>query len=316
MVSEQVVLMLTQPFDPTADYVVRELNQRGVPLFRCDPGDFPQRLVLNAQLNEGWTGSLRLTDRTLELDRVGCVYYRRPSMFEFPSDLAERKWAAAEARIGFGGVLSALPYWLNHPADIARAEYKPVQLATARAVGLSVPETLITNDPSEAARFAADREVIYKPLTAARLSTSQIIYATAVTADDCDGSIQHTAHLFQQRIHKQHEIRATYVDGVIHAARLDATSEAAGADWRADYNNIIYTPTTLAGEIAEAINRLMHALRLRFGALDLIVCPDGRTWFLEVNPNGQWAWIEDATGLPITASIADALTRKLGTNEP
>jgi glutathione synthase/RimK-type ligase-like ATP-grasp enzyme len=62
--------------------------------------------------------------------------------------------------------------------------------------------------------------------------------------------------------------------------------------------------------VAEAVDRLMRALRLRFGALDLIVAPDDEHWFLEVNPNGQWGWIEDATGLPIAASIADALQRE------
>ena len=51
----------------------------------------------------------------------------------------------------------------------------------------------------------------------------------------------------------------------------------------------------------------MTLLGLRFGAFDFLVCPDG--WvFLEVNPNGQWAWIETATGLPIASTIADALT--------
>ncbi|MGH3800408.1 MAG: hypothetical protein ACRDTD_09805 [Pseudonocardiaceae bacterium] len=28
---------------------------------------------------------------------------------------------------------------------------------------------------------------------------------------------------------------------------------------------------------------------------------------LECNPNGQWAWIEDETGLPISSALADAL---------
>lgn len=185
---------MTQPFDPTVDYVVEELNRRGAPVFRCDPGEFPQRLTLTARLGEGWAGSLRLAGRSLRLDQVGCVYYRRPSVFEFPEDLAEARWALAEARIGLGGVLSALPRWLNHPADIARAEYKPLQLAQARAAGLRVPDTLITNDPEEAQRFAADRDVIYKPLTATRISGSRVVYATTVTAADCDESIRHPAH--------------------------------------------------------------------------------------------------------------------------
>src|SRR6266851_4864116 len=43
------------------------------------------------------------------------------------------------------------------------------------------------------------------------------------------------------------------------------------------------------------------------GALDFLVTPEGKWVFLEINPNGQWAWIEEETGLPIAAAIADAL---------
>jgi glutathione synthase/RimK-type ligase-like ATP-grasp enzyme len=57
------------------------------------------------------------------------------------------------------------------------------------------------------------------------------------------------------------------------------------------------------------VSALMGRLGLRFGTFDFIVTPDDRWVFLEINPNGQWAWIEDAAGLPIAASIADALTR-------
>jgi len=61
--SRAVTLVLTHPFDPTADYVVSELNRRGAPVFRCDPGEFPQRLSVTARLDRngaGWVGSLRL----------------------------------------------------------------------------------------------------------------------------------------------------------------------------------------------------------------------------------------------------------------
>ncbi len=51
----------------------------------------------------------------------------------------------------------------------------------------------------------------------------------------------------------------------------------------------------------------MNRLGLRFGALDFLVTPDGEWYFLEINPNGQWAWIEQETGLPISDAIADAL---------
>jgi glutathione synthase/RimK-type ligase-like ATP-grasp enzyme len=51
----------------------------------------------------------------------------------------------------------------------------------------------------------------------------------------------------------------------------------------------------------------MQLMRVRFAAIDLIVTPNNDYTFLDANPSGQWAWIEDETGLPIAAAIADAL---------
>ncbi len=153
------VLILTYPFDPTADKVVDELNRRGVSLFRCDGADFPEKLSVGAELLNGrWSGQLRTLRRRLELDDVTGIYYRRPTTFEFHPDLScdERRWAAIQARLGFGGLLASLDPWLNHPHNIGYAEYKPVQLRQAVACRLRVPRTLVTNEPETAQKFVTD----------------------------------------------------------------------------------------------------------------------------------------------------------------
>ncbi|MCX4451449.1 hypothetical protein [Streptomyces sp. NBC_01789] len=55
------------------------------------------------------------------------------------------------------------------------------------------------------------------------------------------------------------------------------------------------------------MRRLMRRLGLRYGAADSVVGPGGGWTFLEVNPCGQWDWIQGATGLPIAEAIADDL---------
>ena len=50
---------------------------------------------------------------------------------------------------------------------------------------------------------------------------------------------------------------------------------------------------------------LVKALGLCFGAIDLVLTPDGRYVFLEINPSGQWEWIESLTGLPISEALCD-----------
>jgi glutathione synthase/RimK-type ligase-like ATP-grasp enzyme len=54
---------------------------------------------------------------------------------------------------------------------------------------------------------------------------------------------------------------------------------------------------------------MTRALGLKFSAIDLVVDVHGDVWFLELNPNGQWGFVELATGQPIGAAMAALLER-------
>jgi ATP-grasp ribosomal peptide maturase len=308
------VLVLTHWFDPTADHVVEELNRRDVPVFRCDLADFPQKLSMVAELGDTWAGTLRGASRQVELSDVSGVLYRRPAGFEFPAGLTEeaRRWATTEARLGFGGLVAGLGNWLNHPAAAAGAEYKPVQLQAAAQCGLTVPRTLITNEPKQAQAFCEQiGEVIYKPMSSSHVDhdgEAHMIYATRVPPKDFgDLGIAHTAHLFQEWVEHENAVRVAIVDGRFFATAIHAHSEAAHVDWRADYGALTYEPTELPDDVRRGVRAAMDRLGLRFGALDFLVRPDGTHVFVEINPNGQWAWIEQAAPA-IASAIADALT--------
>jgi hypothetical protein len=118
---------------------------------------------------------------------------------------AERRFAVAEARGGFGGVLASLnARWVNHPFQVADAEFKPLQLTAARECGFSVPDTIITNDGRGANSFAGTsrHEVVYKPLGGGFHRNSDdnliLIYTTPVTVELFDDAeIAATSHAFQ-----------------------------------------------------------------------------------------------------------------------
>ncbi|WP_305784976.1 ATP-grasp ribosomal peptide maturase [Symbioplanes lichenis] len=306
----RTVAVFTGDLDVTADAVIMELHRRDVPVVRCDPATFPAEIMLGARFCSGWTGHLRTGSRTLNLSDVACAWWRRPTPITIPGDVPEATWVRREAVAGLRGVLSALP-WLNHPDDIRAADHKPLQLAVAAAAGLRVPATLVTNVPAEARAFAEDcGPVVYKPFTAGILDSGHVIYASAVDPRTLDDSISVTAHLFQQQIPKAYELRVTAVDGHLFTARIDATTDKGRTDWRSDYHNLRYSTYDLPVDVAAKLRTVLRRLRLRFGAFDLIATPGGEYVFLEVNPNGQWAWIEDETGLPIASALADALEKE------
>ena len=49
---------------------------------------------------------------------------------------------------------------------------------------------------------------------------------------------------------------------------------------------------------SERCIRLVKSLDLRYGAIDLVIERNGAITFLEVNPTGEWYWIEHETQLP------------------
>lgn len=318
-----MILILTCADDPTADAVTARLDHRSVPFVRADIGDFPIRLRLVAATDDGgWNARLVADEWAVDLAEVTAVYYRRPSAFMLPAhvDGPAQVVAREEARLGFGGVLAAATRaarWVNDPVRIARAEYKPIGLQVAAEVGLRTPRTLITNDHSEVVRFAEDLAggvVLFKQLSS--ISTRDALgplltYATPVQVDKlASEAIATTAHLFQEWVPKQFEVRLTMVGTAAYAASIYADSDRARVDWRADYGNLRYSVVDVPTEIAGACTDYLAEFGLSFGAFDFIVTPAGGWVFLECNPHGQWLWIENETGLPIASALADLLDGK------
>lgn len=307
------ILILTGRDDLTADVVVEELAKRGEEVVRFDTADFPTASRLAVSLTgNGWAGLLA-GSRTVRLESVKSVWWRRPNEFRTPGDWPgpARALAVSEARSGLLGVLGSLPVrWINHPAADAAANYKPRQLAVAARAGLDVPRSVITSDPDYARKFIGDDRVVYKGLGGGVLGPGgkrQFLPVVLVSAEEMDDGVTGTAHLFQERVPKAYEVRLTVVGDRMFPVAIHAGSEAAQLDWRTDYRSLTYGHVDIPPDVATGVRRLMAELGLYFGALDFAVMPGGRWVFFEVNPNGQWHWLAVKAGIPLVEAMADAL---------
>jgi glutathione synthase/RimK-type ligase-like ATP-grasp enzyme len=122
-------------------------------------------------------------------------------------------------------------------------------------------------------------------------------------------AIRLTTNLFQQYIPKAFEVRITVIGSNVFAAEIHSQhSERARIDFRAAYQDLYYQVHALPKEIEEACRQLVRSFHLQFSAIDMLVTPEGKYYFLESNANGQWGWIERHTGLPLTAALVDLLT--------
>lgn len=320
----RTVLVLTQPIDTSADLVILRLQERGVDVVRFDTGWFPSEASLVASLANGdRETTMRIESsigKPVDLGKVASIWHRRPRDFTFSSDLDPdaRRFARDEALYGVGGVLRSVDCtWVNHPEREVSAGYKPFQLAAARKLGLSIPRTLITNDPRAARRFVEGngQGYIYKTLCIPEIVSDiydqALVFTSRLTSADIEAmdTVRYTPCLLQQFVPKAFEVRATVINGKLFAVGLHAQDPDVD-DWRrviAEAGELKYSVYQMPPDVEERTLRLVRELGLAFGAIDFVVTPEGEHVFLELNPSGQWAWLEIETGLPMVDALADCL---------
>ena len=206
---------------------------------------------------------------------------------------------------------------MDHLRHIRHAENKQLQLQVARELGLDTPRTLTTNDPAAVRAFAKSCEggIVTKMLSSFAIydeGRELVVFTNPVKPEDladlsglslCPGT-------FQELLHKSLEIRVTVVGDRIMSACVDSQVSARAAhDWRRDGLRMLqeWRSYQLPLEVEEKILRLMDYFSLNYGAIDIVLTPDGRHVFLELNPSGEFFWLERAPGLPVSEAIADLL---------
>lgn len=311
-----MILLVTNKRDLTTDFVVAELRQRGLAFARLNTEDIAEGDVELA-IGGGW--NLNVEGERVELDKVTAAYFRRPEAPRPRPGVA----AAEHARYcvdEWSAVMRSLwnlleGRWLNSPFAILRAEDKPRQLTVARDVGLPVPDTVVTN------RLDAVRGVrgplIAKPLRHALVEdggTGKVIFTNRIKdLDDLDEVALGVAPaIFQSHVEKVADVRATVVGDRVFAVSIDSQSSGeTRTDWRRGSNpDLTHQVLRLPQKVEAGCVEVVRRLGLNFAAIDLVHGLDGLFWFLEANPNGQWAWIQKRTGLNIAGAIVDALVAR------
>jgi glutathione synthase/RimK-type ligase-like ATP-grasp enzyme len=283
---------------------------------RFNTEDWPTRVTL--VWSSGAGSKLHLPDRhAIDTAKITAVWYRRPVAPVLPSVMETRRaeWArreAAEALDGLWRTTAAL--WVNAPLAEAAASSKPEQLRRATQCGLSVPETLLTNDPVEARAFASAGPTICKPLGTGMINLDgqeKLFFTTLLDASDIAALSEFgpEPYLLQRLVPKRHDLRVVVIGDETFAVAIDSQhSEVTRTDWRRGNPLLLeHQVVTLPDAIAKGCIALTREYGLAFAAIDLALDTDDRYIFFEINPSGQWAWLEQLTGLPLSARLATLL---------
>jgi glutathione synthase/RimK-type ligase-like ATP-grasp enzyme len=317
------VLILSSQEDVHATRVEHLLLAHGVKtqFWRFDP--FVHDCQLNFSISDNQNVFQFCMDNApVDMSSFDSIWFRRPGTLQ--SKKFFQPWIEemmiVEARQALLGMLYALPcLWVNYPGRDTTATLKLFQLQVAKNVGMTLPETIVTNDPVVARAFYEKFKgnVIYKLIS--EISNFSLpsfefphgiptLPLREVDLNHLD-QVKHAPHLFQQRVDKQSDIRVTVIGTKVFATHIESQKGSGKLDWRNDYS-VPMTEWKLPDDLSEQCIEMLKALGLNYGAFDFCLDKNGRYVFLEVNPAGQYLWVEERTKQPLSEEMALLLAGK------
>jgi glutathione synthase/RimK-type ligase-like ATP-grasp enzyme len=284
---------------------------------RFNTEDYPARCSIVWRRDEC---TLIIGGASVVLSELRSIWYRRPvapTVEGLEPGSQREQWASFESSETLRGAWRCFDgLWVNHPDRDVQAGSKLEQLRRASSIGFSVPSTLVSNHGEAISEFAARHPggVVCKPVGSGRVELDGVerLFFTSLVGPEVMSRFPTAGgepYMFQELVEKDYELRITVIGNTAYAARIDSqTAEESRIDWRrADQRLVPVTWVSVSDDLAERCLSLVHAYGLEFGAIDLAVTPGGEVVFFEINPSGQWAWLEHAAGLPLRSALADLL---------
>lgn len=314
-----MILLVSHDDDDHLAPVRSELDRIGSEAVVVDTSTIPGQTAMSAAHSVGadrWR--LRLADGSwLDLGECRSGWWRRALPADQDSripDPVQAAWAANETYEAMSGFWDAVPItWVSPPRAIETSMMKTWQLPAARSAGLQVPDTLVTSDPREARAFI-DRIGLGRVVCKAFSATLENWRETRMIGEAEYALLDQVAVapvIFQEFVPAEVDLRITVVGEEVFAAAVHSQELPYALDFRLFLERgpgVRMEPTRLPDEVEQGLLRLLKHAGLRYGAIDMRRTPDGRHVFLEVNPAGQWLFVEQVTGQPITAAMARLLT--------
>lgn len=201
--------------------------------------------------------------------------------------------------------------WVNPIDRLAEARPKIVQLQHAANIGLRIPDTLVTNNIDALKSFAVrhNGQIVAKPIRAqivGHAEHSLVVGTRQLNPEHFESATMFSPCYAQERLPLKSEIRVIVFGDRLYPFRLTAKEKADDLK-QLKLSQIDHERCELDKDTSRKIYSLMALYGLEFGAIDLAVVDDGHPIFLELNPNGQWLWLQYMTGENLIDPFIDLL---------
>lgn len=315
------ILVITNKGDITSDFIVQNLSDLGVPFYRLNTDEIGNSIRLSFDLlNNEYLIYDAERDIVVDLLQIRSVYFRRPEIVVHATDvtLGETNFIKSELSFTLEAIYKILgnAFWVNTVDAIRRAENKIYQLMLAKEIGFIIPNSILSNQPSKALSFFSKNggSCIIKPVKSGLVigeTEEGVIFTSKIHLDDNNVNRVLSCPVYLQNlIPKNSDLRVTLIGDKLFCAMIHSQEEEeSSVDWRKAGHPLRHSAHELPEEIIAKCFELAKKLRLNFAAIDFILDQKNNYIFLEINPNGQWAWIERQLNFKISDEITNLLIK-------
>ena len=305
------ILVVSNKFDFTSDFVCIELEKRGARYLRINRDEFNSYRIQLDVLNS--IMSISINEEMYQIDNgLVAVYYRAPIYLR---DIYKPKLSKEEQiyRTQWTAFIRNLAIfedatWINNPIATFQAENKLLQLVKAQNIGFLCPNTIVTNDNTIS--IIEENDYIVKTIDTAVLrieDNEAFIYSNRIKGYEIkDYDLGIAPVVIQKYINPKIDIRVTVIGDTVYAVRILKDNRGINGDWRMMKDSVQFIPFELPEKTKRNCIEIVTSLGLSFGGIDLIESKDD-FYFIEVNPTGEWAWLVTTANLPIFEGICNYL---------
>jgi glutathione synthase/RimK-type ligase-like ATP-grasp enzyme len=297
------ILVLGEDLDLHAKHIYEVLLARGVEVYYFNSRTFPTQSRIS-WYPETQDGSLYLaTGIRLKISEIHSVYWRSFDGVYVPELPDEHQHSIAfNDAVGLMRTLLQAPSmrWVNGWQAYEFHKEKPRQLAVVSELGVTIPKTLISNDPDVITEFAKTLgQAIFKPVYGGA-------HAKLITPDFLAPERLKLA-LKLAPIALQEFIAGTNIRTYVIGDRVYSAEIRTGAvDFRDDVD-LELIPLNIPPAIESMSIAIARSLMLEWTAIDWRKNNDGEYYFLEANPSPMFTYFEDKTGYPLTEELVNLL---------
>lgn len=322
------VLILTKKMDIESDLLGIQFLKNGIDYVKITEEDIPLNFHFEFKIGKVNDSILHIGNRKVIPDEIKMVLFRYFDLkfLNFYSGGIYQMYFAQQWYQAFNCLPIALDaLWINNPQRTFDAENRLNQLLLAQKIGFSIPETLITNEMEAAKKFfkrfrkstivkVLHHHEIYLNQRSYRFLTNNIETSHLSKFDE----LTYAPVIFQEKIENDSEIRVTVVNDKTFSCRISTIQEKRNFSdlHKIKEKELIFSEINIGKKMEKLCINLNRKLGLLVSSIDFVQGKNGELFFLEINPIGDWNWIEKHTNLQITKSLFDFVKSLLNKRSP